>query len=70
MTLTLAIVTIKQDWLRVPIWSLWFPLYIIPDFILYSLASPLGRSRLLHPDCWRFMFAMYISGIDGWGEDE
>jgi hypothetical protein len=66
MTLTGAIVHIKADWLRVPIWSLWFPLYLLPDFIIYSLVRKEGRARMVQAECWRFMFAVYISGIDGW----
>lgn len=66
MTLTSSIVSIEADWIRVPLWSLYFPLVLVPDFVLRALLCAEGRKRLLKAQCWHFMGAMYLIGIDGW----
>lgn len=69
MPLTRRIVEIKADWLRVPLWSLYFPLYLIPDFIISALCCATGRARIVQAECWQNMLAIYISGIDGWANE-
>lgn len=63
--MTAVIIRIEADWLRVPLWSLWFPLFLIPDFTLSAIMAGAWR-RLLQAECWSNMFTMYIIGLDGW----
>lgn len=65
MTITRLIVEIKDPVIRVPLWSLWFPVVFIA-FVVRALFHPQGRGRLLKAECWSFIAAIYISGIDGW----
>lgn len=60
------IIRIKADWLRVPLWSLWFPL-TLPHFVFCGLRAGAWR-RLLQAECWSNVFAMYLIGLDGWGD--
>lgn len=75
MGATATLIRVRNPAIRVPIWSLWFPLYLLPDFILHMCwwsvvertLAPLRRLR--KAECWSNMFAFYLVGLDGWDED-
>lgn len=60
--MTRHIVRIRRPWLRVPLWSVWFP---VPACRIILAALVSYPHRLVAVDFWRFMAAAYIVGIDG-----
>jgi hypothetical protein len=62
--MTAYLVRIRADWIRVPLWSLWWPLVLVPDFIRWMVWNGYWR-RLLEAGCWDNMIAYYFIGIDG-----
>ncbi len=58
------VMRIERDWIRVPIWSIVYPLTMI-DFVVDSIAAGQWR-RLFQAECWRNLFAFYLVGLDGW----
>lgn len=76
MTLTRWIMELENPAVRVPIWSLYFPIIILPDFLLHMCWYAIDERtlaplrRLFQGECWGNMFCMYLIGLDGWGEDE
>lgn len=63
--MTAWLIRIRRDWLRVPLWSLWFPLVLLPDFTIRALACKEGRARIVQAECWHNVFTMYLIGLDG-----
>jgi hypothetical protein len=65
MTITAFIIRIRQPLVRVPLWSLWFPLFGLPHFLLHTLLAGHAK-RMLHAGYWHTAFAIYQIGLDGW----
>lgn len=56
------IIRLRPWWLRVPLWSAWFP-FAAGGVILKALGS--YPHRLFVGAFWRTMLAAYFFGIDG-----
>ena len=67
--MTKRLISVEAAWLRVPMWSLWYPLCVLPGFVFFMLRRGAWR-RLLQAECWENMGAMYLIGLDGWGNDD
>ena len=60
--MTRHIIRIRPWWLRVPLWSLWFPLAAAGAVLTALTHYP---HRLFVADFWATMGAVYTIGIDG-----
>lgn len=61
---TRRIVALRSPALRVPLWSLWFPLVLANAVLAVLVVAP---ERLIVPAFWRTALAAYLLGIDGVG---
>jgi hypothetical protein len=66
---TSILMGLEPWWIRVPLWSLWYPLVVIPDFVVDALCHGAWR-RMLQAECWRNLWCFFLVGLDGWGEYE
>jgi hypothetical protein len=62
--MTAYIIRIRADWLRVPLWSLWWPLVLVPDFTRWMVWHGY-TARLFQAGCWDNMIAYYLIGLEG-----
>lgn len=61
--ITRRVVRIKADWLRVPVWSLWFP-FALADMLVTYIAAGAWR-RIFRARFWHIAAAVFVAGIDG-----
>lgn len=64
--MTRFIVRLRSPWLRVPLWSLWFPFALL-DVAVDSVREN-GVGRILRTEFWRLAVDVFVVGIDGIGE--
>jgi hypothetical protein len=61
--MTARLVRIRAWWLRVPLWSVWFPLVALPHHLL--VAALCYPWRLFKSAFWRAAWGAYMMGIEG-----
>lgn len=61
--MTALIVRLRSPWLRVPLWSLWFPFALL-DVAVDAVRCD-GFGRLLRTEFWRMAVDVFVVGIDG-----
>lgn len=63
--MTAAIIRIRNPAIRVPIWSLWFPV-LLAELTVRFLFTSRGLGRLTTAGYWHTAGAIYLIGLDGW----
>lgn len=61
--MTSFIVRLRSPWLRVPLWSLWFPFALLDNAV--ETARNVGPLRLLRAEFWALSLGVFIVGIEG-----
>lgn len=64
--MTRAIINLRNPALRVPCWSLWFPIALASNIARTVLSG--NADRLACASFWRLQVAVFVIGIDGWAK--